>query len=43
MLLGGQLMSIGFIAELFLSYQKSKTADYSVKETVGAPKNEREP
>lgn len=35
MLLGGQLLSTGFIAELFLSYQKTKTADYSVKETIG--------
>ncbi|MCR5360223.1 MAG: glycosyltransferase family 2 protein [Thermoguttaceae bacterium] len=35
MLLGGQLLSTGFIAELFLSYRKSKTSDYSVKESVG--------
>ena len=39
MLLGGQLLSVGFIAELFLSYQKTKTTDYSVKETVGTPTN----
>ena len=37
MLLGGQLLSIGFIAELFLSYRKSKTSDYSIKESVGRP------
>ena len=35
MLLGGQLLSTGFIAELLLSYQKNKTTDYSVKETIG--------
>ena len=35
MLLGGQLLSTGFIAELFLSYQKGKNRrDYSVKETT---------
>lgn len=34
MLLGGQLLSTGFIAELLLSYQKSKTSDYSIKEKI---------
>ena len=42
MLLGGQLLSIGFIAELLLSYGKSKTSDYSVKESVGLPSPEHE-
>lgn len=36
MLLGGQLLSTGFIAELLLSYQKGKDRrDYSVRERVG--------
>ena len=36
MLLGGQLLSTGFIAELFLSYQKGKNRrDYSIKTTTG--------
>ncbi len=35
MLLGGQLLSVGFIAELFLSYQKNRrNNDYSIKETI---------
>lgn len=42
MLLGGQLLSVGLIAELFLSYQKNKTPDYSIQETVGK-RNEKEP
>jgi hypothetical protein len=32
MLLGGQLMSIGFLAELFISYHVPDTHGYSISE-----------
>ncbi|MDO5552893.1 MAG: glycosyltransferase family 2 protein [Planctomycetia bacterium] len=35
MLLGGQLLSVGVIAELLLSYQHREGREYSVKKTIG--------
>lgn len=38
LLLGGQLMSIGFLAELFIAYQASDVHGYSVADrTAGSP------
>jgi dolichol-phosphate mannosyltransferase len=35
LLLGGQLMSIGFLAELFIAYHSNDRKTYSIKETTG--------
>ena len=37
MLLGGQLMSIGFLAELFIAYHASDTCGYSISERTKHP------
>ena len=37
MLLGAQLLSVGAIAELLVSYQNRKDREYSVKKTIGRP------
>jgi hypothetical protein len=38
LLLGGQLMSIGFLAELFIAYHTSDSHSYSISDrTAGAP------
>lgn len=35
MLLGSQFLSVGFIAELFLSYRNRREREYSIKTTIG--------
>jgi len=37
LLLGGQLMSIGFLAELFIAYHASETHSYSISEQTTPP------
>lgn len=37
MLLGGQLMSIGFLAELFIAYHSPKVQGYSISERTKSP------
>lgn len=36
LLLGGQLMSIGFLAELFIAYHSPRHAHYSIRERTGS-------
>ncbi|MDO4586799.1 MAG: glycosyltransferase family 2 protein [Planctomycetia bacterium] len=40
MLLGGQLLSIGIIAELLLSYHHRSAREYSIKETISQKKSD---
>jgi len=42
MLLGGQLMSIGFVAELFIAYHHPHIKAYSISQTVGGSQPEPE-
>lgn len=42
MLLGTQLLSVGAIAELLVSYQNRKGREYSVKKTIGRPSKAEE-
>ena len=37
LLLGGQLMSIGFLAELFIAYHASEAHSYSISERTSPP------
>ena len=41
LLLGAQLISIGFIAELITANKSQKAADFSVKQTTGNPNGDR--
>jgi hypothetical protein len=38
LLLGGQFMSIGFLAEMFTAYYSGNVPAYSVKQRTGEPK-----
>lgn len=42
LLLGGQLMSIGFLAELIIAYQGRETDTYSIREVTDSGGNERQ-
>lgn len=41
MLFGAQLLSIGVVAELIVSYQNRKGREYSVKKEIGKPQKDR--
>jgi dolichol-phosphate mannosyltransferase len=43
LLLGGQLMSIGFLAELFIAYHDPDVQAYSIAERVGGSEPDAEP
>ena len=43
LLLGGQFMSIGFLAELFIAYHDPDVQAYSIAERVGGPESDAEP